>query len=66
MNGPDPTADRVLVLGGGLAGFVIGHSTADDDAGFRPDGFSNQGPGGRLDQQGPPAHVRACAGGRRW
>jgi hypothetical protein len=49
-------AATALTLGGGLAGFVIGHSTADgDNAGFRPANFSNQGPGGRLGQQGPPS-----------
>jgi len=52
-------AATALTLGGGLAGFVIGHSTAGDDAnGFRPANFSGQQPGGQLGdgtQQGPPS-----------
>jgi hypothetical protein len=72
---PDPAADErraqlrrrsilagaatALALGGGLAGFVIGHSTAGDDTnGFRPANFSGQQPGGSFgdgQQQGPPS-----------
>jgi hypothetical protein len=52
-------AATALTLGGGLAGFVIGHSTAGDDAnGFRPANFSGQQPGGQFGdgtQQGPPS-----------
>lgn len=57
-------AATALTLGGGLAGFVIGHATGSDD-GFRPANFSQQRPGGqRGDQfggrqgdghQGPPS-----------
>jgi len=53
-------AATALALGGGVAGFVIGHSTAGNDTGtFRPAGFSNQQdggqPGGQLGQgQQPP------------
>ena len=59
-------AATALTLGGGLTGFVIGHSTAGDDTtGFRPatsfqrDG-SGQQPGGNGQQfgegqQGPPS-----------
>ena len=40
-------AATALALGGGLTGFVIGHSTAGDgSADLRPANFSNQGPGG--------------------
>ncbi len=50
-------AATALTLGGGLVGFVIGHSTTGDDNGFRPANFSGQQPGGRLGngQQGPPS-----------
>ena len=52
-------AATALTLGGGLAGFVIGHSTSGDDTnGFRPANFSGQQPGGQLGdgaQQGPPS-----------
>ncbi|HET6167426.1 MAG TPA: hypothetical protein VFE07_11415 [Marmoricola sp.] len=51
-------AATALTLGGGLAGFVIGHATAGDGSDdLRPANFSNQGPGGRLGegQQGPPS-----------
>jgi len=52
-------AATALALGGGLAGFVIGHSTAGNDAnGFRPANFSGQQPGGQFGdgtQQGPPS-----------
>lgn len=53
-------AATALVLGGGLAGFVIGHATGGDD-GFRPAEFTQQGPGGQFrgqlgdPQQGPPS-----------
>ena len=41
-------AATALALGGGVAGFVIGHSTAGDDTnGFRPAGFSSQQDGGQ-------------------
>jgi hypothetical protein len=52
-------AATALVLGGGLAGFVIGHATGGDD-GFRPADFTQQGPGGQFRgqlgdrHQGPP------------
>lgn len=72
---PDPAADErrarlrkrsvlagaatALALGGGLVGFVVGHSTAGDGAnGFRPANFSGQQPGGPFGegrQQRPPA-----------
>jgi hypothetical protein len=51
-------AATALTLGGGLTGFVIGHSTAGDDAGFRPAGnFQRDGSGPQLGegQQGPPS-----------
>jgi hypothetical protein len=52
-------AATALALGGGLVGFVIGHSTAGDGAtGFRPANFSGQQPGGQFgdgQQQGPPS-----------
>lgn len=49
-------AATALALGGGLAGFVIGHGTAGDDRGFTPANFSQQGPGnqGRLGDGQPP------------
>jgi hypothetical protein len=49
-------AATALALGGGLTGFVIGHSTAGDSTpGFRPANF--QGPGQQFGegQQGPPS-----------
>jgi hypothetical protein len=52
-------AATALALGGGLTGFVIGHSTAGDDStGFPPAGFSGQRPGGDQlgeGRQGPPS-----------
>jgi hypothetical protein len=51
-------AATALTLGGGLTGFVIGHSTAGDDAGFRPAGnIQRDGSGPQLGegQQGPPS-----------
>ena len=52
-------AATALTLGGGLTGFVIGHSTAGNDTnGFRPANFSGQQPGGQQfgeGQQGPPS-----------
>jgi hypothetical protein len=51
-------AATALTLGGGLIGFVIGHSTAGGDAGFRPAGnFQRDGGGPQLGegQQGPPS-----------
>ncbi|MGY2874075.1 hypothetical protein ACVW00_001265 [Marmoricola sp. URHA0025 HA25] len=56
-------AATALTLGGGLTGFVIGHSTAGgDDNGFTPANFSRQGPGdGRQfgdGQQPPPGFDR--------
>ena len=52
-------AATALTLGGGLAGFVIGHSTAGNGGNdFRPANFTGQVPGnGQLGegQQGPPA-----------
>ena len=51
-------AATALTLGGGLAGFAIGHATAGDrSAALRPANFSNQGPGGQPGdgQQGPPS-----------
>jgi hypothetical protein len=51
-------AATALALGGGLTGFVIGHSTADDGApAFRPANFSQQGPGQQFGegQHGPPS-----------
>jgi hypothetical protein len=49
-------AATAIALGGGLTGFVIGHSTAGDGTnGFRPANFSGQQPGQLGDgQQGPP------------
>ncbi len=46
-------AATALALGGGIVGFVIGHSSASSDSGFRPANFSNQGPGGQLGEQRP-------------
>jgi hypothetical protein len=46
-------AATALTLGGGLTGFVIGHSTAGDDD-LRPANFSRQGPGGDGRFHGPP------------
>ncbi|MBW8750670.1 MAG: hypothetical protein JF565_04515 [Propionibacteriales bacterium] len=47
-------AATALTLGGGLTGFVIGHSTAGDgNDGFRPAGFSGPPGTGRFDDQGP-------------
>ena len=46
-------AATALTLGGGLTGFVIGHSTAGDDD-LRPATFSRKGPGGDGRFQGPP------------
>ena len=44
-------AATALALGGGVAGFVIGHSTAGNDTnGFRPAGFTGQ-QGGQLGGQ---------------
>jgi len=43
-------AATALALGGGIAGFVIGHGTAGDDNGFRPSNFTGQ-PGGQLGGQ---------------
>ena len=41
-------AATALALGGGVAGFVIGHSTAGNDTGtFRPTGFTSQQDGGQ-------------------
>lgn len=52
-------AATALTLGGGLTGFVVGHSTAGNGANdFRPAGFTGQVPGnGQLGegQQGPPS-----------
>jgi len=58
-------AATALALGGGLTGFVIGHSTAGDDStdftpanSFRQDGSGQQPGGGRQfgeGQQGPPS-----------
>jgi hypothetical protein len=51
-------AATALALGGGLTGFVIGHSTAGDDNGFRPASFQRDGSGqqpGGDGQQGPPS-----------
>jgi hypothetical protein len=53
-------AATALALGGGLTGFVIGHSTAGNDTnGFTPANFSGQQPGGGQQfgegQQGPPS-----------
>jgi hypothetical protein len=49
-------AATALTLGGGLTGFVIGHSTASDDGGFRPANLSRQGPddGRDFGNQPPP------------
>lgn len=50
-------AATALALGGGLAGFVIGHGTAGDDRGFTPANFSQQGPANQRqfgDGQPPP------------
>jgi hypothetical protein len=49
-------AATALTLGGGLTGFVIGHTTAADDDGFRPANFSRQGPdeGRQFGNQPPP------------
>ena len=46
-------AATALTLGGGLTGFVIGHSTAGDDD-LRPANFSQRGPGGDGRFHGPP------------
>lgn len=54
-------AATALTLGGGLTGFVIGHSTAGDgNDGFSPANFSRQGPGdGRqFGGQVPPGFDR--------
>lgn len=53
-------AATALTLGGGLAGFVIGHNTAGDSTnGFRPANFSGQQPGQLGEgQQGPPSFDR--------
>ena len=50
-------AATALTLGGGLTGFVIGHSTASDDD-FAPANFSRQGPGGDGRFNGPPSPPR--------
>ena len=56
-------AATALTLGGGLTGFVIGHSTASDD-GFRPANFSRQGPGdgGPFGDRPPPGVDRGGDG----
>jgi hypothetical protein len=62
-------AATALTLGGGLTGFVIGHSTAGDDTNrFQPTSFQGGGPGQQSEdgqqfgngqpgtgQQGPPS-----------
>jgi hypothetical protein len=65
-------AATALTLGGGLTGFVIGHSTAGDgNDGFRPARFSgppgtgrfdDQGQQGQQGQQGPPSFRGPGAG----
>lgn len=51
-------AATALTLGGGLVGFLIGHTTAGDDRpDLRPASFSDRGPGPQPGEhrQGPPA-----------
>jgi hypothetical protein len=55
-------AATALALGGGLTGFLIGHSTADDDARFRPAGF-HQGPPDRPGNQPPGFDLSRSPGG---
>ena len=52
---PLAAAAAALVLISGLGGFAIGHATGDDDGrrdGFRPAGYSGQGP--RGEHRPPP------------